>query len=97
MASPLDGIRVVDFTEYIAGPYATMMLADMGADIVKIERPTGDTWRHTADRAGRQRRAVCYPYRYPPAPRRAVPQGLCGLQRLGTLSINQFHGLGMGN
>jgi crotonobetainyl-CoA:carnitine CoA-transferase CaiB-like acyl-CoA transferase len=48
MASPLDGIHVVDFTEYIAGPYATMMLADMGADVVKIERPTGDTWRHTA-------------------------------------------------
>lgn len=48
MPSPLDGVRVVDFTEYIAGPYATMMLADMGADIVKIERPTGDAWRHTA-------------------------------------------------
>ena len=48
MASPLDGIRVVDFTEYIAGPYATMMLADMGADVVKVERPTGDAWRHTA-------------------------------------------------
>ena len=48
MASPLDGIRVVDFTEYIAGPYATMMLADMGADVFKVERPTGDAWRHTA-------------------------------------------------
>ncbi len=48
MTAAFAGIRVVDFTEYIAGPYCTMMLADMGADVVKVERPEGDAWRHTA-------------------------------------------------
>jgi len=39
---PLDGVRVVEFGLGIVGPYAAMLLADMGADVVKVEPPTGD-------------------------------------------------------
>ena len=44
-SGPIAGVRVVDFTSYIAGSYAAMMLADMGAAVVKVEALEGDSFR----------------------------------------------------
>ena len=85
MAGPLTGTRIIDLTTMLSGPLATMILADQGADVIKVEAPGGgDFGRHVATRRGgfsasfvnnnRNKRSVVLDIK--------KPEGLAALKRL---------------
>ena len=51
----LKGIRVIDFSQYLPGPNTTLRLADLGAEIIKVESPSGDPARYPLEQDGRER------------------------------------------
>ncbi|WP_109472294.1 CaiB/BaiF CoA transferase family protein [Ornithinimicrobium cavernae] len=76
---PLDGFRVLDLTRFLSGPYCTMVLAELGADVIKIEQPhTGDDSRRLAPKVNGE----SYPSAMPNRSKRSVsldlktPEGL---------------------
>src|SRR5215210_1428600 len=66
---PLDGFRVLDLTRFLSGPYTTMVLAELGADVIKVEQPvTGDDSRRMAPKVGGE----SYPFAMPNRSKRSI-------------------------
>ena len=82
-SGPLKGVRVLDFSSVVMGPYATMILANLGADIVKVEAPSGDIMRqvgpmknprmgHSFLHANRGKRSVSLDLKHPDGQKAAL-------------------------
>ncbi len=71
-SGPLAGLLVADFSRILAGPYATMLLADMGAEVVKVEGPAGDDTRTWSPRCARASRRTSWASTATSAPSRST-------------------------
>lgn len=85
MPGPLDGIRILDLSAVISGPFSTMILADQGADVIKVETPgTGDFTRH----AGNKQNGISASFLNNNRNKRSVvidlksPEGVAALKRI---------------
>jgi crotonobetainyl-CoA:carnitine CoA-transferase CaiB-like acyl-CoA transferase len=81
MTAALDGVRVLDFTQMMLGPFATQILGDLGADVIKVERPGAGEWERGLEMMGellagdssaflamnRNKRSVALDLKHPPA------------------------------
>jgi len=77
MAGPLDGIRILDFTRFQQGTFSTLLLGDLGADVIKVEQPGGDPGRTLGrhqdgyssyfESLNRNKRSICLDLRQPAA------------------------------
>jgi crotonobetainyl-CoA:carnitine CoA-transferase CaiB-like acyl-CoA transferase len=56
MPGALEGVKILEFSEMIAAPFAGMHLGDLGADVIKVEPPEGDPWRHSVEFAPNESR-----------------------------------------
>jgi len=102
ITGPLDGVVVADFSRVLAGPYATMLLGDLGATVIKVESPSGDDTRHwgppwTAEgestyflSVNRNKRGIALDLRSPEGSRRGR-----ALVRRADVMIENFRGASM--
>jgi len=102
ITGPLDGVVVADFSRVLAGPYATMLLGDLGATVIKVESPSGDDTRHWGPpwtpegdstyymSINRNKRSIALDLRSPEGRRRGM-----ALVRRADVMIENFRGASM--
>ena len=72
MIRALEGLRVLDISEGLAGPFAAKLLGDLGADVIKLESPEGDEARRRGPFAGSEDIETSAPYLYANTSKRSV-------------------------
>ena len=74
------GLKVVDFATFVAAPGAAVILSDFGADVIKVEPPSGDLWRHA--------------HQFPPQPpaTEAYPFHLANRNKRGSYPLSHLYG-----